>query len=879
MAKDVSIIVKAIDQVTGPLGQMRSGFSAFAGVIRGVGATIVGSAIGKFLKDSVDEGVKAEDSYRRLGAALKNTGNNLQALKPSIDTVVDSVQKLSNQTDDDLRNALTKLISTTGDVGGSMKNLGLVADVAAERHIDLEAAALLVGKTMNGNLTPLMKAYGVHVKTAAEGTALLHEKTDGFAKTATEGMGGALTNLNIQWGEFKEAIGLAIIGSDGLSGSTDRLAGALVDLQKWVKENEGNIGAFIDKMIRLGEAIGKVGKFVVEHTPNWYTAGKAMGVFGDDAENTAKKVDASQTTMTGATKTGAANRIVLTEEEKKAREAAVKKSHDNLNALEDTANKSALELLSASQKAHEEVERTFRKKMEGMTKADYAKAEALLKTTHKNQLLAWAGFNAEWEAGAGKVAKTQKEEIPLVGGLYTDFNDILKKHGKQLSENEQKTLNTTLRWGEFKEQAAGLAFEIAGAADGMLGFIENAGLADDQTRQLFTSVGDLAEGIGRIAAGDIAGGLVQGISGLSGAIAGLFGGESASARAVRLELERTQEELERHRRTLGDLIEISTPGAKTENIAGGVQNILATWAGMQAKGGAASVLSGVDAKTVGRELAKLGLTIADLEDLAEQLGIDLHPGGSKLFSTDQLNAVLADLGTRDSGFAQTFEGQRERQRDRQRISGASSQQQLIDLVELATGQFGSSALAGALQGADLSTAAGRGGAIGNLLSLFDRGDLTGEELGGLNLEQLRDVILEIADLIRGLGEITDVINLPVGTGGPGIPDVPGGIDRLPGELGDAVPFGELFGSLSMPMGESVDLLASIDANLALLTKPPGEAGGLRGVSIEIGSINVSGVGAGVDGEAIGADIARGISMEMARVMKLDQQVHGSVVQT
>lgn len=107
-----------------------------------------------------------------------------------------------------------------------------------------------------------------------------------------------------------------------------------------------------------------------------------------------------------------------------------------------------------------------------------------------------------------------------------------------------------------------------GLARGVLSVARAMGVLSDDAEQALEGVIDLAEGIGRIAAGDIVGGVAQGLGGLIGAIGGLFGGESEEERRERERLAsesiELSEALSRLRRSAEELQQVF------ESAAGGV---------------------------------------------------------------------------------------------------------------------------------------------------------------------------------------------------------------------------------------------------------------------------------------------------------------------
>ncbi|MBK6458906.1 MAG: hypothetical protein IPF87_22965 [Gemmatimonadetes bacterium] len=160
----IKVVLSAVDEITGvtkKAGESVSSFSDKAKAALGSLAALgVGAALGAFFKSAIEEASAAEVGMGRLGTAVRNAGGNFDALKPQLESTVASVMRLSTATDDDLRAALTNMITISGDVAGSQRNLALAADLATFKHIGLEEAANVVGKAMNGNVTAFNKLGG-----------------------------------------------------------------------------------------------------------------------------------------------------------------------------------------------------------------------------------------------------------------------------------------------------------------------------------------------------------------------------------------------------------------------------------------------------------------------------------------------------------------------------------------------------------------------------------------------------------------------------------------------------------------------------------------------------------------------------------------------
>jgi hypothetical protein len=161
---------------------------------------IGGAAVGIGIY-SVIQANKLEDAHAALGRAFKNTGTNMDAQKGKVDAVNSKFEKFG-YTNAQTEDALQRLVSATGNVGGSFKAMGTAADIAKARHIDLDTATGLMAKTMAGNVTAAKRmgiaipASVLAIKDPTEKAnavlGILNDHFGGQAATASKTFGGQM---------------------------------------------------------------------------------------------------------------------------------------------------------------------------------------------------------------------------------------------------------------------------------------------------------------------------------------------------------------------------------------------------------------------------------------------------------------------------------------------------------------------------------------------------------------------------------------------------------------------------------------------------------------------------------------------------------------
>lgn len=174
-------------------------------------AGLAAAAVG-FGAIAVKAALDGEQAHAQLVQAVENSGAAFSSVSGQVDEMSGSFAKLGYE-NDAVEAALARLVQSTGNVSGSMREMGLVADFARARHIDLEQAATVVGKVMNGNMTALQK-LGISAKdaagntlTAAQALQMLSDRFGGAAQANANTYAGKLQALNAEWHNMVEAIG------------------------------------------------------------------------------------------------------------------------------------------------------------------------------------------------------------------------------------------------------------------------------------------------------------------------------------------------------------------------------------------------------------------------------------------------------------------------------------------------------------------------------------------------------------------------------------------------------------------------------------------------------------------------------------------------
>lgn len=156
---------------------------------------------------------ESEKVQAQLEQQLKASGESYDKFGGQIEQTVSHLSQLAGLDDEDLASAFIRLDRASGDAQASMDQLGLVADIARARNIDVAKAADLVAKAMDGN-TNAFKRYGVTVEKGAsvqETLAAAQAKFAGQAEAYGKTAAGAHDRQRVALENLQESIGAKLL--------------------------------------------------------------------------------------------------------------------------------------------------------------------------------------------------------------------------------------------------------------------------------------------------------------------------------------------------------------------------------------------------------------------------------------------------------------------------------------------------------------------------------------------------------------------------------------------------------------------------------------------------------------------------------------------
>lgn len=226
---------------------------------------------GKAMYDMAEAAIEDEKSAALLARTLQNATGATKGQISAVEDWITAQGKAYGVADDDLRPAISKLATATGDLSKAQDLASLAMDVSAGTGKDLQSITLALAKAQNGSLAGLGR-LGVATKDAAGETKTLGEITDdlaskyrGAASTAAETAAGKFQRLKLELSETGESIGYKLLPyanelgdwllSKGVPALENGARAAKRELTPALKDLAGFVGENKDEFADLGHEV------------------------------------------------------------------------------------------------------------------------------------------------------------------------------------------------------------------------------------------------------------------------------------------------------------------------------------------------------------------------------------------------------------------------------------------------------------------------------------------------------------------------------------------------------------------------------------------------------------------------------------------------
>ena len=195
-----------------------------------------------FLKESVQVAEEAQTSIVGLATAMNNAKVNTEANRATVDKVTESMANLGF-TGNSTREALTKLVTATGSVTQAQKMMGVAADYARVKHIDLNTAATILSRGTTGAVRAF-REYGITLdSTIPKNEAIakafdeLNQKIGGQAAAYADTYAGKMQILSVTTNDLKEKVGTLLLPV------LTKLSSWFIDSLEWITQHKAAMTA------------------------------------------------------------------------------------------------------------------------------------------------------------------------------------------------------------------------------------------------------------------------------------------------------------------------------------------------------------------------------------------------------------------------------------------------------------------------------------------------------------------------------------------------------------------------------------------------------------------------------------------------------------
>jgi hypothetical protein len=229
-----------VDGIPASTEKASSGLSTLAKAAIAAGAAFAAAKIAQVMRDAVQASMEQERAFSALAQSMSTVGVAYRDVAAETQNLLSQIQETTRFSDDEAAAALESLIRITGDYEAALQLLVPTLDLAAGRHIDLDAAAQLAGRAATG-MTATLSRYGIVLSETtreqiANADAMgkaeivageLNKRFGGAAAAELETYAGKVAKLGNYWNEFLEVLGDVVTKGGQATGAIESLIGVL----------------------------------------------------------------------------------------------------------------------------------------------------------------------------------------------------------------------------------------------------------------------------------------------------------------------------------------------------------------------------------------------------------------------------------------------------------------------------------------------------------------------------------------------------------------------------------------------------------------------------------------------------------------------------
>lgn len=236
---------KSSRQIEGFGKQMKT----VANGVKAAWATVGLLAFGAVADALVDMTKAAADDQKSMALLNKQMDNSWKASdksKRAMDEYIDSMSNMTGIADDNLRPAMSKIVSVTKNITKAQKSFAQVLDISAGTGKDVNVVAAAYSKYLAGNENALNKLVP-GLKEADDQLGFIQQKYGGMA--AVSGKNDPFARMTVVMDNFKEKIGKSFmpvieqfadwLASPDAQKALDGLVSKVEEFGKWFASKDG----------------------------------------------------------------------------------------------------------------------------------------------------------------------------------------------------------------------------------------------------------------------------------------------------------------------------------------------------------------------------------------------------------------------------------------------------------------------------------------------------------------------------------------------------------------------------------------------------------------------------------------------------------------
>lgn len=269
--RDIKRAQRDLDLLGKQSGVTGSAFSKMSAIGVGMGAAVGAAAIAaaaagaqmalEFGVNGVKAFIADDAAAARLAKTLQNLG--LEGATAAVEANIDSLQRAAGVSDDVLRPAFSRLVTSTGNVAEANKLLALAVDISAGTGRDLNSVVMGLARAADGSTAGLSRlGTGLSKATLATGdmdviTKQLADTFGGQAAVKASTFQGQLDRISVAFGELQESFGRGFMagvvsGFEDGRDAGDQLADTIKTLEP----------TFYDLGVQIGGVVQYIPQFV-----------------------------------------------------------------------------------------------------------------------------------------------------------------------------------------------------------------------------------------------------------------------------------------------------------------------------------------------------------------------------------------------------------------------------------------------------------------------------------------------------------------------------------------------------------------------------------------------------------------------------------------